>query len=150
MTRCTYSSPDGPAATRGSLSSAGDFRKLTPIVLMRALDDAGTDVCEPFLHVRLELPTPTLGAVLPVVVRLRGETHPPSSQGDLATIVAELPAAAVQDLQRQLPGLTVGEGVLESEFVGYRPVSGPPPERRRTTPNPLNREEYLMHLAHRL
>jgi ribosomal protection tetracycline resistance protein len=150
MTRCTYSSPDGSAATRGPLSSVGDFRKLTPIVLMRALEDAGMDVCEPFLRVRLEVPAHSLGAVLPVVVRLGGATQPPSARGDLATIEAELPAAAVQDLQRQLPGLTVGEGVLESEFAGYRPVSGAPPERRRTTPNPLNREEYLLHLAHRV
>jgi ribosomal protection tetracycline resistance protein len=150
MTRCTYSSPDGSAATRGPLSSVGDFRKLTPIVLMRALAAGGTDVCEPILRVRLEVPASVVGAVLPVLIRLRAATQPPSARGDLATIEAELPAAAVQDLQRQLPGLTVGEGVLESEFVGYRPVSGPPPERRRTTPDPLKREEYLMHLAHRM
>lgn len=88
--------------------------------------------------------------MLPVLVRLRAVTQSPSVRGDLATIEAELPAAAVQEVQRQLPGLTVGEGVLESEFVGYRPVSGSAPERRRTTPDPLNREEYLMHLAHRV
>jgi ribosomal protection tetracycline resistance protein len=150
MTRCTYSSPDGSAATRGPLSSVGDFRKLTPIVVMQALAAAGTDVCEPILRARLEVPASAVGAVLPVLIRLRAVTQPPSVHGDLATIEAELPAAAVQELQRQLPGLTVGEGVLESEFVGYRPVSGLAPERRRTTPDPLNREEYLMHLAHRM
>jgi ribosomal protection tetracycline resistance protein len=150
MTRCTYSSPDGSAATRGPLSSVGDFRKLTPIVLMQALAAAGTDVCEPILHARLEVPASALGAVLPVLIRLHAVTQSPSVRGDLATIEGELPAAAVQELQRQLPGLTVGEGVLESEFVGYRPVSGRTPERRRTTSNPLNREEYLMHLAHRV
>ena len=36
-----------------------------------------------------------------------------------------LPAARVQDLQRQLPGLTSGEGVAETSFGGYQPVSGP-------------------------
>jgi ribosomal protection tetracycline resistance protein len=149
MTRCTYSSPDGSAATRGPLSSVGDFRKLTPIVLMRALAAARTDVCEPILRVKLEVPASAVGAVLPVLIRLRAMTQPPSVRGDLATIEAELPAAAVQELQLQLPGLTVGEGVLESEFVGYRPVAGQAPERRRTTSNPLNREEYLMQLAHR-
>ena len=35
-----------------------------------------------------------------------------------------LPAARAQDLQRQLPGLTGGEGVLDSSFAGYQPVSG--------------------------
>ena len=32
---------------------------------------------------------------------------------------------------------------------GYRPVTGPPPARRRTLADPLNREEYLMQLAGR-
>jgi predicted membrane GTPase involved in stress response len=35
-------------------------------------------------------------------------------------------------LQRQLPALTGGEGVLESSFAGYQPVSGDQPTRRRT------------------
>ena len=39
--------------------------------------------------------------------------------------------------------------MLESELGGYEPVSGDVPARRRTTPNPLNREEYLMHIARR-
>jgi ribosomal protection tetracycline resistance protein len=61
-----------------------------------------------------------------------------------------LPAARAGALQRQLAGLTGGEGVLESSFAGYQPVGGDPPTRRRTTPNPLNRKEYLMHLAQRV
>jgi ribosomal protection tetracycline resistance protein len=40
--------------------------------------------------------------------------------------------------------------VLESSFAGYQPVNDEPPTRRRTTANPLNREEYLMHLARRI
>ena len=47
-----------------------------------------------------------------------------------------LPAARADDLQRQLPGLTGGEGVLDSTFAGYQPVSGTAPTRRRTTAEP--------------
>jgi ribosomal protection tetracycline resistance protein len=46
--------------------------------------------------------------------------------------------------------LTGGEGVLDTEFAGYEPVGGETPARRRSTPNPLNREEYLLHLARRV
>jgi ribosomal protection tetracycline resistance protein len=150
MTRCTYSSPDGSAATRGPLSTAADFRKLTPIVLMHALEEAKTVVCEPVVRARLEIPAGTIGAVLPAVARLGGELGPPSARGPLATVEATMPAARAHDLQRQLPGLTGGEGVLESDFAGYQPASGHPPTRRRTTPNPLNRDEYLLHLARRV
>ena len=79
---------------------------------------------------------------------LRVET--PSLQGTLSTIETVLPAARAHDLQRQLPGLTGGEGVLESTFAGYQPVSGDQPSRPRTSANPLNLGEYLMHLAGRV
>jgi len=133
MTRCTYQSPDGPPATRGSLSTPADFRKLTPLVLMRALEQAGTVVCEPVLRVRIEMPTTTIGPVLAVLARLGGVAQTPSLEGELATIETVLPAARVQLLQRQLPALTAGEGVLESDFDGYQAVSGAPPTRRRMT-----------------
>jgi ribosomal protection tetracycline resistance protein len=74
----------------------------------------------------------------------------PGVEGDVAVVEAMLPSARLYDLQRQLSGLTRGEGVLESSFAGYRAVSGDPPSRRRTMPNPLNLSEYLMHLAHRV
>jgi ribosomal protection tetracycline resistance protein len=149
MTKCTYSVPDGPPSRRGPLSTAADFRKLTPLVLMQALERAGTVVCEPVLRVRLEFPAGTIGAVLAVLARLGAVAQTPALQGELATIETVLPAARVQHLRRQLPAVTAGEGVLESAFGGYEPVSGAPPTRRRTTANPLNRAEYMMHLAHR-
>ena len=149
MIKCNYSSPDGPPATRGPLSTAADFRKLTPLVLMLALDRAGAVVCEPIVRVSLEIPTGTIGAVLTVLPRLGAGVETQSVRGDLSTIETVLPAARVQYLQRQLPGLTGGEGVVETRFGGYQPVRGDPPTLRRTSVNPLNRAEYLMSLARR-
>jgi ribosomal protection tetracycline resistance protein len=150
MTECTYSVPDGPPSRRGPLSTAADFRKLTPIVVMRALEDAGTVVCEPIVRVSLEIPTDTIGAVMPELARLGAAVETPSLQGKLSAIEMVLPAARAHDLQRRLPGLTGGEGVLESSFAGYQPVSGDQPARPRTTANPLNLGEYVMHLARRV
>jgi ribosomal protection tetracycline resistance protein len=147
MIRCNYSSPDGPPSTRGPLSTAADFRNLTPIVLMRALADAGTVVCEPIVKADLEIPTAALGPVLSAVVRLGGAVRRQSVRDEIATVEAVMPAARVHDLQGRLPGLTAGEGMLESAFGGYQPVRGETPIRPRTTANPLNREEYLMYLT---
>ncbi len=139
MTECTYSVPDGPPSRRGPLSTAADFRKLTPIVVMRALREARTVVCEPILRVSLELPTDTIGAVMPALARLGAAVETPSLQGRLSAIEMVLPAARAHELRRQLPGLTGGEGVLESSFAGYQPMSGDQPTRLRTTANPLER-----------
>ena len=138
LTRCAYSIPDGPPSRRGPPSTAADFRKLTPLVVMQALDRAGTAVCEPVLRVSVEVPTHTIGAVMPALARLGGggavETQ--SLQAKLSTIETIMPAARANQLQRQLPGLTGGEGVLESAFAGYEPVSGDPPTRRRRQGSP--------------
>jgi ribosomal protection tetracycline resistance protein len=140
MTESGYISPSATAA---------HFRKLTPLVLMAALDQAGTAVCEPMIRVSLDVPAESTGAVLAAVARLGGTAEAPVPHADLVALRALLPAARAQDLQRQLPGLTSGEGVAETSFGGYRPVTGPPPARRRTLADPLNREEYMLQLAGR-
>jgi ribosomal protection tetracycline resistance protein len=123
MTQCAYSIADGPPSRRGPTSTAADFRKLTPLVLRQALDHAGTVVCEPVVRVRLEVPTRTVGAVLPALARLRAAVETPSPNGELSTIEAVLPVTSADELQRELPGLTGGEGVVEWTFAGYQPVS---------------------------
>jgi ribosomal protection tetracycline resistance protein len=141
LTDCDYAAPS---------STAADFRKLTPLVLVQALEQARTVVCEPVLRVRIDTPAATISAVLAALARLGAVAQAPTLDGELATIETVLPAARVQDFQRQLPALTGGEGVLESDFDGYQPVSGPPPTRRRTTADPRNRKEYLLDLARRV
>ncbi len=136
MTRCTYSVPDGPPSRRGPLSTAADFRKLTPIVVMRALELAGTVVCEPIVRASLEIPTDTIGAVMPALGRLGATVETPSLRGNLCTIEAVLSAERAHQFQRQLPRLTRGEG--QSGFEGYEPV-GDRPIRSRTTADHANR-----------
>jgi ribosomal protection tetracycline resistance protein len=130
MTKCTYSVPDGPPSRRGPLSTAADFRKLTPLVLTQALERAGTVVCEPIVRVRVEIPTGVMGSVMAALARLEAAVETPSLKGTLSMVETVLPATRAQDLQQQLPGLTGGEGVLDSTFVGYQPVSGDQPTRR--------------------
>jgi ribosomal protection tetracycline resistance protein len=133
MTTCAYSVPDGPPSRRGPLSTAADFRKLTPLVLRQALGRAGIEVCEPVVRVTIETPVKTAGAVLASVARFGGVLEPLSLVGDLSTIETMMPLARADDLQRQLPALTGGEGVLEAAFGGYQPVGGTAPVRRRNT-----------------
>jgi ribosomal protection tetracycline resistance protein len=97
--------------------------------------------------VTLEVPPKAIGAMVAALARLGAAEPSPSLDGERASVEAVLPAARLGELQRQLAGLTSGEGVLESDFEGYRPVSGSPPTRRRSTASPLDRVEYLAELA---
>ena len=147
MTECGYSVADGPPSKRGPVSMPGDYRCLTPIVVMDALDQAGTVVCEPTLRVSLEIPVWAISAVLKALGRIGAAVRRQTVRGDLTTIETVVAAARVQELQRQLPALTAGEGVLESTFHGHRPVRGDAPTRVRTTADPRRREEYLISLT---
>jgi ribosomal protection tetracycline resistance protein len=147
---CGWSVADGPPSRRGPTSTPNDYKRLTPIVVMRALADAGTTVCEPMLDVRVDAPARSLGAVLAAIARLHGLARTPSIVGDAAVVAARLPAANAHELQRELAGLTRGEGAIETAFSGYEPLAGPTPVRERTTPNPLKLDEYLMVIAKRV
>jgi ribosomal protection tetracycline resistance protein len=106
MTHSGYSSP---------VTVAGDFRGLTPIVLREAVHRAGTVVCEPMHRFRLEIPEDTLTAVLVALGKVGAVPLTTTS----TVLEGQIPAARVHELQRRLPSLTRGEGVLESGFDHY-------------------------------
>ncbi|MFI6289168.1 GTP-binding protein [Streptomyces sp. NPDC051018] len=131
-------------------STAGDFRALTPLVLMDALRRAGTRVLEPMHRFVLDVPADTLGTLLPALGRLGATVEAPVSNGPSSVLEGEIPAARVHRLQRRLPSLSHGEGVLETAFAGHRPVTGTVPARPRTDHDPLDRKEYLLKVVRRV
>ena len=100
-------------------STAGDFRGLTPLVLTRRCARAGTTVYEPLHRFALEFPADAMSAVLPALGRLGAAPETPVLRGDACLLEGTLPAANVYALQQLLPGLTRGEGVMESAFERY-------------------------------
>jgi ribosomal protection tetracycline resistance protein len=128
-------------------STAADFRKLTPLVLMAALRQAGTEVCEPIEELELEIPEDCFGAVCGALITARGTIRTSFLAGESYRIVAEVPTAELRGVEQHLPGLTRGDGGWTSHFAGYVPVSGEPPKRGRIGPNPLNRAHYLAEIA---
>jgi ribosomal protection tetracycline resistance protein len=146
LTHSGYTPPPPYGWSKWS-SSAGDFRNLTPLVLMSALSQAGTVVYEPMHRFTLEIPADTLGPVLPVLARLRAVPLEQSVRHSVCILAGDLPAAQVHQLQQHLPPLTRGEGVLASTFDHYQRAGGDVPVRPRSDRNPFNRKEYLLRAA---
>ena len=135
---CGYASP---------VTSAADFRRLTQLVLATALQRAGTWVCEPLADLALEMPSSTAPGVLAALGRLGGRVRGQFSAGGLSKVDAVMPAALVRSLQHQLPGLSMGEGILETRPGGYQPIGDDPPKRQRSGPSPLDRDAWLASLS---
>ena len=140
VTRTGYKSP---------ISTAADFRGLTPIVVLRALQDAGTRVHEPCQAFELEIPAGVLSGVLGKLLNLGAEISQSAERGPSWVLDGEMPARLVHEFTAALPGLSHGEGALWTRPGADRPVRGPAPTRARLDGNPLNREEYLRFLAGR-
>jgi ribosomal protection tetracycline resistance protein len=137
-----------------AMSSTGaDFRGVTPLAVMGALRQAGTAVCEPLHHFGVEIPAERSEATLTALPRFAAVPLVTTDRGATCLVEGSIPAASVGALQRELPSLTGGEGVLETTFDRYVPVYGHGadiPSRRRTGPDPLDRKEYLLRVTRRI
>ena len=95
------------------------------------------------------MPASTAQGVLGVLGRLGGRVTGQFSANGLSHVDAVLPVAQVRSLQHRLPGLSMGEGILETRPGGYQPVGDDPPRRERSGPSPLDRDAWLASLAKR-
>jgi len=115
LTHSDYTPPP-PYGWSSVSTNGGDFRGLTPLVLMRALKQAGTRVYEPMHRFRLEIPLDTVRTVLTALPRVRAVPLTQTPDGSSYVVEGEIPAARVHELDRRLAALSHGEGVLQSEF----------------------------------
>lgn len=129
------------------ISIASDFRMLAPLVLMQAVHEAGTEVCEPVEAFTLEIPAETVSEILSALVAARATTGDIWREDDTCHLTGTIPSAEVHRFEQRLPGISRGLGIWDASFYGYVPVSGEPPSRPRIGRNPLNRKQYLADCA---
>lgn len=127
-------------------SKAVDFRRLTPLVVMAALAQAGTAVYEPINRFELSVPAHALSMALRRLLALGAVYEQPVLRDDTFQLTGSLPVATTEEFRRALPSFTEGEGALLVEEGGYRQMTGAFPTRKRMDYNPLNRKEYLLHV----
>ncbi|WTL50580.1 TetM/TetW/TetO/TetS family tetracycline resistance ribosomal protection protein [Streptomyces sp. NBC_01497] len=111
------------------LSTAADFRGLTPLVLRRALEAAGTDVYEPCRRTEIEIPADALNVVTGFLTAIGAGVRATVERGGGWLVTADVPAAAAGRLNTALPGLTRGEGAAYADRGPDRRVRGTPPRR---------------------
>ncbi|CAN5151968.1 GTP-binding protein [soil metagenome] len=111
------------------VSAAGDFRRLTAIVLREALRAAGTAVCAPVSHFEVDIPMGSISVVLQRLHAAGATPGPPEVRATRCRITGAIPTEQVHAFEQRLPALTQGEGFFVSRPAGYQPVHGPPPTR---------------------
>ncbi|KAB7843640.1 elongation factor G [Streptomyces mobaraensis] len=138
LTHSGYASP---------VSTGTDFRSLTPLVLMRALDEAGTRVYEPCHAYEAEVPADALNAVTGLLAEQGARIRDTVPGQGTWLVKGVIPVRRVAAVERRLPALSRGEGLWWSAPTDDLPCPGTPPVRARTDGDPLNRAAYLRHLG---
>ncbi|MGE7867239.1 GTP-binding protein [Bacillus paramycoides] len=137
LTHTGYASP---------VTTASDFRNLTPLVLMDALKQAETCVYEPLNEFELTVPEHAISTAMYKLAAIPATFAEPILYNDSYQLTGSLPVAKTENFKRMLHSFTEGEGIFTTKPAGYTKLNSPFPIRKRVDYNPLNRKDYLLHV----
>ncbi|MED1612396.1 GTP-binding protein [Bacillus paranthracis] len=137
LTHTGYASP---------VTTASDFRNLTPLVLMDALKKAETYVYEPVNAFELTVPEQAISTAMYMLADIPATFAEPIFNNDSYQLTGSLPVAKTENFKRMLHSFTEGEGIFTTKPAGFTKILAPFPTRKRVDYNPLNRKDYLLHV----
>jgi ribosomal protection tetracycline resistance protein len=137
LTHTGYASP---------VTTASDFRNLTPLVLMTALKQAETCVYEPINEFELTVPEHAISTAMYKLAAIPATFREPRLYNDSYHLTGSLPVAKTENFKRVLHSFTEGEGIFTTKPAGFTKLKAPFPIRKRVDYNPLNRKDYLLHV----
>ncbi|MFK4314125.1 MULTISPECIES: tetracycline resistance ribosomal protection protein [unclassified Bacillus (in: firmicutes)] len=135
LTHTGYASP---------VTTASDFRNLTPLVLMDALKQAKTCVFEPINEFELTVPEHAISTAMYKLAAIPATFAEPTLHNDSYHLTGSLPVAKTEDFKRMLHSFTEGEGIFITKPTGFTKLTAPFPTRKRVDFNPLNRRDYFL------
>ncbi|HFJ9405628.1 TPA: GTP-binding protein [Bacillus paranthracis] len=137
LTHTGYASP---------VTTASDFRNVTPLVLMDALKQAETYVYEPVNKFELTVPEQAISTAMYKLAAIPATFAEPIFNNDSYQLTGSLPVAKTENFKRMLHSFTEGEGIFTTKPAGFTKILAPFPTRKRVDYNPLNRKDYLLHV----
>ncbi|MFB5686939.1 GTP-binding protein [Bacillus cereus] len=137
LTHTGYASP---------VTTASDFRNLTPLVLMDALKKAETYVYEPVNEFELTVPKQAISTAMYKLATIPATFREPILSNNSYQLTGSLPVAKTENFKRMLHSFTEGEGIFTTRPAGFTKLMAPFPTRKRVDYNPLNRKDYLLHV----
>jgi len=102
-------------------TEGGDFRQATYRAVRQGLMSADSVLLEPWMDVRLTLPSDCLGRAMNDLTLMGGKTDAPEISGDLVILTGSAPAAALRGYAREVTSYTRGKGRLDCVPRGYAP-----------------------------
>jgi len=123
-----------------------DFRNLTPMVLMEAVDNAKTKLLEPINEFELRVPEYSISKAMFDLKMMGAEFDSPDLAGGDYILNGLIPVESSKDYQIKVASYTEGKGIFITKFGGYRDTAFDESKIcKRNVINPLNKKEYIMY-----
>lgn len=123
-----------------------DFVLATPMGIMDALVNSGTELLEPIQRFRMTFPEEAGGRIIGEIIAMRGQFETPVVKKGVFTIEGTLPLATSMDLPMRVSQMTGGRGTFSSIPAGFAPC---PPGEGHEVPyrgvSPLDRAKYILY-----
>ena len=100
-------------------TEGGDFRQATYRAVRQGLWWAKSVLLEPYYEFVLEVPSENIGRAMTDLNTFGAEFSVPETRGSMSKIFGTVPAATMQNYQRELIAYTHGKGKLSLKFSGY-------------------------------
>lgn len=127
-------------------STPADFRNVTPMVLMEAVDNAKTRLLEPLNEFELRVPEYAISKTMFDLKMMKAEFESPEIIGEDYILTGFIPVENSKDYQIKIASYTAGKGIFITKFSGYRNTEFNESKIcKRNAINPLNKKEYIMH-----
>lgn len=125
-----------------------DFRAVTPIALMDALKNAGTQLLEPVQEFEIRVSKEEAGKIIGDLINMRAVLEEQIIEGENFIVKGKVPVATSLNYSVRIASLSQGRGFFKSRFSGYEEC---PLElgtvRQRKTVDPSDREHYLRSIS---
>ncbi len=100
-------------------TEGGDFRQATYRAVRQGLKSAQSVLLEPYYEFVLDLPFENVGKAMTDLNSFGAELSAPETRGSMSKLRGTVPAAGIQNYQRELISYTHGKGKLSLKFSGY-------------------------------
>ena len=103
-------------------SSEMAFKAAAALAFKEGIKNAKPVLLEPVMRLKVAVGGEFLGSVMGDISKRRGRISDSRTDGDITTVVAEVPLAEIAKYSTDLRGMTRGKGKFTSEFLRYEQV----------------------------
>lgn len=103
-------------------SSEMAFKAAAALAFKDGMKNAKPVLLEPVVRLKVAVDGEYLGAVMGDISKRRGRISESSTEGNITTVVAEVPQSEITKYATDLRGMTRGQGKFSTEFLRYEEV----------------------------